>query len=90
MVAVTLHCIHLSVGDAAQSATMAGLAVFTCHPSSHPFQERRVTLKEPVKIGRSVAKARPASDNGIFDCKVLSRNHALIWYEQDSGKVGDI
>ena len=66
---------------------MAGLAVFTCHPSSHPFQERRVTLKEPVKIGRSVAKARPGSDNGIFDCKVLSRNHALIWYDHDSGKV---
>lgn len=36
---------------------------------------------EPVKIGRSVAKSRPATNNCIFDCKVLSRNHAILWYE---------
>ncbi|XP_038067295.1 sarcolemmal membrane-associated protein-like isoform X2 [Patiria miniata] len=65
---------------------MTAIAVFTCHSSSHPFQERRIPLKEPVKIGRSVAKARPTVDNGIFDCKVLSRNHALIWYDQDALK----
>ncbi|XP_022081361.1 sarcolemmal membrane-associated protein-like isoform X2 [Acanthaster planci] len=65
---------------------MTAIAVFTCHSSSHPFQERRIPLREPVKIGRSVAKARPSSDNGIFDCKVLSRNHALIWYDHDSLK----
>jgi hypothetical protein len=38
-----------------------------------------------VKIGRSVARARAAPNNAIFDCKVLSRNHALLWYE--NGKV---
>ena len=66
---------------------MTAIAVFTCHSSSHPFQERKIPLKEPVKIGRSVAKARPTVENGIFDCKVLSRNHALIWYDQDTLKV---
>jgi len=28
-----------------------------------------------------VARARPLNTNAIFDCKVLSRNHALLWYE---------
>ncbi|XP_078384658.1 uncharacterized protein LOC144667143 isoform X1 [Oculina patagonica] len=57
------------------------MAVFTSRPNSHPFEERRVPLTEPVKIGRSVAKSRPATNNCIFDCKVLSRNHAILWYE---------
>ena len=48
-------------------------------------QERTLVLDLPVKIGRSVARARPATNNAIFDCKVLSRNHALLWYE--NGKV---
>merc|ERR1719350_1543699 len=38
-------------------------------------------LDQPVKVGRSVARARPVNTNAIFDCKVLSRNHALLWYE---------
>lgn len=48
-------------------------------------QERTLILDQSVKIGRSVARARPATNNAIFDCKVLSRNHALLWYE--NGKV---
>lgn len=63
----------------------APVAIFTCRPNSHPFDERHIPLTEPVKIGRSVARARPAANNAIFDCKVLSRNHALLWYE--NGKV---
>ena len=42
-------------------------------------------LSESVKIGRAVAQSRPAQTNAIFDCKVLSRHHALLWYE--NGKV---
>ncbi|CAH3195235.1 unnamed protein product, partial [Porites evermanni] len=57
------------------------MAIFTSRPNSHPFEERRVPFTERVKIGRSVAKSRPASNNCIFDCKVLSRNHAILWYE---------
>ncbi|XP_065566129.1 sarcolemmal membrane-associated protein-like isoform X2 [Artemia franciscana] len=67
-------------------------AILTKKQNSHPFvstkfttelnfKERTLNLEWPVKIGRSVARARPAANNGIFDCKVLSRNHALIWYE---------
>ncbi|XP_060080630.1 sarcolemmal membrane-associated protein-like isoform X5 [Ylistrum balloti] len=67
----------------------AGVAILTCQPSSHPFQERHISLIEPAKIGRSVARARPASNNGIFDCKVLSRNHAMLWYENGTFYLQD-
>merc|ERR1719447_2167028 len=40
-----------------------------------------LSLDQSVKVGRSVARARPVNTNAIFDCKVLSRNHALLWYE---------
>ncbi|XP_074493516.1 sarcolemma associated protein a isoform X5 [Sebastes fasciatus] len=50
----------------------------------HP--ERHVYLDEPVKIGRSVARCRPAQNNATFDCKVLSRNHALVWFDHKTGK----
>ncbi|XP_066470870.1 sarcolemmal membrane-associated protein isoform X3 [Tiliqua scincoides] len=64
----------------------SALAIFTCRPNSHPFQERHVYLDDPVKIGRSVARCRPAQNNATFDCKVLSRNHALVWFDHKAGK----
>uniref|UniRef100_A0A1A8DAX4 Sarcolemmal membrane-associated protein n=1 Tax=Nothobranchius kadleci TaxID=1051664 RepID=A0A1A8DAX4_NOTKA len=64
----------------------SALAVFACRPNSHPFQERHVYLDEPVKIGRSVARCRPAQNNATFDCKVLSRSHALVWFDHKTGK----
>lgn len=66
------------------SNKMTSRGVLTCRFNSHPFQERTLILDQPVKIGRSVARAKPAANNAIFDCKVLSRNHALLWY--DGGK----
>merc|ERR1711899_147263 len=56
-------------------------ATLVCRPNSHPFNDRTLSLDQSIKIGRSVARARPSATNAIFDCKVLSRNHALIWYE---------
>ena len=41
-----------------------------CRPNSHPFQDRMLSLDQPVKVGRSVARARPVQTNAIFDCKV--------------------
>nr|XP_023690836.1 sarcolemmal membrane-associated protein-like isoform X2 [Paramormyrops kingsleyae] len=64
----------------------SALAVFTCRLNSHAFQERHVYLDEPVKIGRSVARCRPGPNNATFDCKVLSRNHALVWFDHKLGK----
>ncbi|KAF5293593.1 hypothetical protein FQA39_LY03078 [Lamprigera yunnana] len=63
---------------------MSAKAVLICRPNSHPFQERTLTLDQPVKVGRSVARARASATNAIFDCKVLSRHHAVLWF--DNGK----
>ncbi|XP_060522007.1 sarcolemmal membrane-associated protein [Cylas formicarius] len=64
-----------------EDATMAAKAVLICRPNSHHFQVRTLTLDQPIKVGRSVARAKPTSTNAVFDCKVLSRNHAVLWYE---------
>ena len=45
-------------------------ASLICRPNSHPFQDRMLGLDQPVKVGRSVARARPQNTNAIFDCKV--------------------
>jgi len=58
--------------------------LFRCRPNSHPFQERCIPLNEPVKVGRAVARLKALPNNAIFDCKVLSRQHAKFWY--DNGK----
>ena len=75
--------------DSSLSTTTTTLSfpccIFICKPSSHPFQERRIPLDEQVKIGRAVARLKALADNAIFDCKVLSRQHAKIWHE--NGKV---
>ncbi|XP_015838366.2 sarcolemmal membrane-associated protein [Tribolium castaneum] len=63
------------------NAKMLAKAVLICRPNSHPFQERTLLLDQPVKVGRSVAKAKATCANAIFDCKVLSRHHAVLWYE---------
>ncbi|CAL8106491.1 unnamed protein product [Calicophoron daubneyi] len=55
--------------------------VFTCQRESHPFQERTIILNDVIKVGRSVARVKPSTNNAIFDCKVLSRSHALIWHK---------
>ncbi|KAI8616437.1 hypothetical protein BC830DRAFT_1118083 [Chytriomyces sp. MP71] len=53
-----------------------------------PFAQKRLDLSATplVRIGRKVnVKSGPEPQNGIFDSKVLSRNHAEIWFE--NGKV---
>lgn len=56
-------------------------AIFSARQDSVSFNEREMILTEPVKVGRSVGELRPAANNAFFHCKVLSRNHALIWYD---------
>ncbi|KAG8185736.1 hypothetical protein JTE90_000722 [Oedothorax gibbosus] len=63
------------------ASQMVPRALLTSRPNSHPFQERHLSLDQPVKVGRSVPRCRAFHYNAIFDCKVLSRNHALLWYE---------
>ncbi|KAJ8333350.1 hypothetical protein SKAU_G00422460 [Synaphobranchus kaupii] len=62
------------------------LVVFSSCQTSYPFHERHVYVREPVKIGRTVGRSRPAQNNATFHCKVLSRNHALLWFDHKSSK----
>jgi hypothetical protein len=45
-----------------------------------------LTNNQRVKIGRQTnARTVPAENNGYFDSKVLSRQHAEVW--EEGGKV---
>lgn len=59
--------------------------VLVCQPDSHPFQTRTIYLTPNVecKVGRSIAKSKSSENNAVFDCKVLSRTHAVLWYSND-------
>lgn len=59
--------------------------VLHCEPNSHPFQTRTILLTPNIecKVGRLIAKSKASESNAIFDCKVLSRNHAVLWYSND-------
>lgn len=59
-------------------------AVLVCRPNSHPFSSRTLSLEanKIVKIGRAIARTKATEANAIFDCKVLSRNHAELWYSE--------
>ena len=66
--------------------------IFECGPSSYTFEQRTVILAlngTPTKIGRSQGPLKPKSDNAIFECRVLSRNHAQIWYQDGSFYLKD-
>lgn len=69
-----------------QSKQGQARVIMFCQPSSHPFQTRTIVL-EPnvdVKVGRSITRNRVCDSNAIFDCKVLSRNHAQIWMSENN------
>ncbi|OQR79750.1 sarcolemmal membrane-associated protein-like [Tropilaelaps mercedesae] len=77
-------------GSVRLSSTFSGpTAHLLWRPNSHKFDDRIVPLTEPVKVGRSVAKLKPAAHNAIFDCKVLSRNHAMLWYQDGKFLIQD-
>lgn len=76
------HCPSIGTDTVKGTPNMAPpKAILSMRPNSHHFVERTLILEQPVKVGRSVARAKATPHNAIFDCKVLSRHHALIWYE---------
>lgn len=70
----------------AEMAADSPKIVLTPQERSHYFNRRECVATEPLKVGRSVDRRRISPNNLIFDCRVLSRNHAQIWFE--NGKVG--
>ncbi|XP_033149335.1 transcription initiation factor TFIID subunit 1 isoform X1 [Drosophila busckii] len=59
--------------------------VLQCEGKSHKFETRSILLapNQECKVGRLIAKSKASEGNAIFDCKVLSRNHAMLWYTPD-------
>jgi len=62
---------------------MAARVILVPKVNSHPFDDRVLLLEVPCKIGRAHKDDQADSGNGLFDCKVLSRQHAMIIYEDD-------
>lgn len=63
--------------------------ILNAHTNSHPFSSRKIYIQEmnqEIKVGRSIAKNKVCENNAIFDCKVLSRNHAIFWYSDKENK----
>lgn len=61
---------------------MSARAFFAPKPNSFHFEDRLLELDSPVKIGRSHKDDRSESGNGYFDCKVLSRSHAMVMFDE--------
>jgi len=60
---------------------MSARAFLTARSNSFAFEDRLLVLDVPVKVGRSHKEDRSDSGNCFFDCKVLSRAHAKILFE---------
>ncbi len=81
--------------DAVKQAnvTMESLAL-DGQSSSTGFSKRSIALgSSAVLVGRANGvRHRAREDNAFFDCRVMSRSHALLWYQQKEGhffiKVG--
>ncbi|RKP03890.1 hypothetical protein CXG81DRAFT_23446 [Caulochytrium protostelioides] len=55
------------------------------------FDTKLLDLLSPIKVGRSIPnKTVPETHNGTFDSKVLSRNHAEIWYDAGQAWIRDV
>uniref|UniRef100_A0A0K0EH68 FHA domain-containing protein n=1 Tax=Strongyloides stercoralis TaxID=6248 RepID=A0A0K0EH68_STRER len=60
---------------------------------SYPFEEKLIQLplyeSLPIIVGRNIGNITSSKDNAIFHCKVLSRNHASIWIEDNKCYICD-
>ncbi|KPU75604.1 uncharacterized protein Dana_GF27806 [Drosophila ananassae] len=77
----------LNIDSDIHSSASSGEAkiVLQCEAKSHKFETRSIPLQpnQECKVGRLIAKSKASEGNAIFDCKVLSRNHAMLWYTAD-------
>ncbi|EDW75653.2 uncharacterized protein Dwil_GK23714 [Drosophila willistoni] len=75
----------LDIDTSRCSAKGEAKIVLQCEAKSHKFDTRTILLQpnQECKVGRLIAKSKASEGNAIFDCKVLSRNHAMLWYTSD-------
>jgi len=58
----------------------------TARPNSFKFSDRVIDLDIPIKIGRAFKNEKSDSNNAYFDCKVLSKAHALLLFEAEDAR----
>lgn len=60
-------------------------------PLNGTFEKKTLIVPfgpDVLKLGRqTTAKSLPAADNGFFDSRVLSRQHAEMWADRQTGKL---
>lgn len=81
----TASPLELNTGPESTSGAGEAKIVLHCEAKSHKFETRSILLQpnQECKVGRLIAKSKASEGNAIFDCKVLSRNHAILWYTAD-------
>jgi len=62
---------------------MSPKAILSARPGAFKFSDRVINLEVPCKIGRAFKNDKSESTNGYFDCKVLSKAHALLLYDDN-------
>lgn len=76
---------QLSKGSGVSPAILALL------PMTGTFERKQITVPfspDFLRIGRQTnAKTVPTAVNGYFDSKVLSRQHAEVWADKETGKI---
>ncbi|KAJ3013700.1 hypothetical protein HKX48_005610 [Thoreauomyces humboldtii] len=83
--------INGSIGRSLGSELTADTPTLLLESLNDTFAPKTLDLFEPVKIGRKLnPKVTPEPNNGIFDAKVLSRNHAEIWFAESKVWIKDV
>ncbi|KAJ8083970.1 hypothetical protein AAF712_000866 [Marasmius tenuissimus] len=66
-----------------------GIPALYLYPLNGSFATKHIALlrnERPVNLGRQInERSTPEEGNGIFDSKVLSRQHASVW--EEGGKI---
>jgi len=71
---------------------MATRLILSCESESALFSERSLSLApgEKIALGRSGDRKQAAIDNALFECKVLSRNHAVFSHQNGTLFLKDV
>ncbi|CAD6585047.1 MAG: hypothetical protein ASARMPREDX12_001896 [Alectoria sarmentosa] len=78
-------------GEQQSAGSGASPAILALLPMTGTFERKQITVPfspDFLRIGRQTnAKTVPTAINGYFDSKVLSRQHAEVWADKETGKV---
>lgn len=54
---------------------------------SYPYQEKLVQVENEIEVGRATMETPSRNNNLFFTSQVLSRHHAILWYDKLKDKV---